>query len=127
MAAAKNPSMWEKHSAQTGWMLNCLKSQQQPFVYAYSSPITKASIQNQAITWHATADASGKKRPKIIFFPIHNEGIYEVINHTEHGGFKLVFSDTGKLRYKTIQPTQLVAIFQSLATGQSFASIAASL
>lgn len=125
MAVARNPSMWEKHSAQTGWVLNCLKSQQQPFVYAYSSPAAKASIQNQVVTWHATADTSGKKRPKTIFFPISNEGVYEVLNHAEHGGFKLVFSDAGKLRYKTIQPTQLIAIYQSYEAGESFASIAA--
>lgn len=125
--SSKNPSMWEKHSAQTGWMLNCLKSQQQPSVLAYSSPTVKASIKNQPVAWHATPDASGKNRLKTVFFPILNEGIYEVLNHTDHGGLKLVFSDTGKLRYKTIQPTQLSAIYQSHASGQSFATIAASL
>lgn len=106
--------MWGKYSAQTGWMLNCLKSQQQPSVQAYSSPTVKALIQNQAVTWHATADISGKKRLKTIFFPIQNEGVYEVLNHAEHGGHKLVFSDAGKLRYKTIQPTQLVAIYRCI-------------
>ena len=125
--SSKNTSMWYTHSAQVGWKLNCLKSQQQPSVASYSSPQARTPLSNQAIAWHATPDASGTKRPKTIFFPITAEGVYEVHNHNDHGGFKLVYSDGGKLRYKTFKPTQLQTVFQQLAAGQSYAGIAASL
>jgi hypothetical protein len=125
--SAKNNSMWGKHSAQDGWILNCLKSQQQPSVIQYSSQQATTSLRNQAITYHATQDARGKLRPKIIFFPISAEGVYEVRNHNDHGGLKLVYSDGTKLRYKTITPAQLAAVFLQNVTGQSFANIAASL
>lgn len=125
--SAKNTSMWGKHSAQDGWILECLKSQQQPSVLAYSSPQAKMALSNQPVTWHATPDASGKNRLKTIFFPVSAEGVYEVRNHKEHGGLKLVYNDGTRLRYKTIAPTQLQTVFQLSTTGQSYADIAASL
>lgn len=125
--ATKNDSMWGKHSAERGWILKCLKSQTQPAVYAYSSASSKARVNSTVVTWHTKASTETHSRPKELFFSITTEGVYQVDNHADHGGYKLVYQGATCLSYKTIKPADVAIVFQRNSSGEKFAQIAVSI
>lgn len=129
MAGSKQNSMWGDHSAQKGWILDCLKSQTQPSVHILSSPTKKERISSQVVTWHTKSASNPTSRPKILFFPITTEGLYFVDNHKDFGGYKLVYSVPSEkdLRYKTVKPEHANIIFQRRMNGESYHQIAASI
>ncbi|WP_145985765.1 hypothetical protein [Aquitalea magnusonii] len=125
--ATKNDSMWGKHSAERGWILNCLKSQTQPIVYSCSSASSKARVNSTVVTWHTKTSSEKSSRPKELFFPIKAEGVYQVDNHADHGGYKLVYQGATCLSYKTIKPDDVAVVFQRNVSGEAFSQIAASI
>lgn len=122
-----NNSMWGTHSAQRGWVLNCLKSQTQPSVYLLPSSASKSRLNSQVITWHAKSASQPKPRPKELFFLISAEGVYLVENHADYGGYKLVYQGPGYLQYMTVSPEKVPAIFLRLDAGESYAQIASNI
>jgi len=124
---ATNDSMWGTHSAQRGWILHCLKSQTQPTVYSLSSPTTKTRLNSTVVTWHSKTPTQSKSRPKELFHSIAAEGVYQVENHADHGGYKLVYQGSPGLKYKTVSPDKVALIFQKIAAGESCVQIAATI